>query len=215
MFEILSKIIPLDLASTLSPGIFALTIILLGNKSYSMLRTLSMFFGTLLVGVGIALLGYFLGQAAPTGIKQNITSSVVDIILGSFFIIFGIKTLFLKERKIKFKEGQNPQIIKWFIVGLIISATNFDALFLSLTAAKEVGGTEINILEQIILLVVNVLFFTLPTTLPLLLTIFLPRFAHSILTSINVFVLKYSKYIVCLLFIIFGIIFIYRGIKFF
>ena len=56
--------------------------------------SLSMFFGTLLVGVGIALLGYFLGQAAPTGIKQNITSSVVDIILGSFFIIFGIKPFF-------------------------------------------------------------------------------------------------------------------------
>lgn len=215
MFEVLIKIIPLDLAATLSPGILALALVLLGSHFHPRLRTFSLFLGTLVVGVALALIGFSLGQVAPSEVKQTLFSAIIDLLLGGIFIFLGIRAVTAKERMIASQEAQRPQIIKWILIGLIIAATNFDAVFLSLAAAKEVGGSGIDELNKIILLVVNILFFTLPITLPLIFYLILPEFAGRVLGRANQAVLRYSKYIIFVLFVIFGLYFIYRGLKFF
>jgi threonine/homoserine/homoserine lactone efflux protein len=215
MFAILAKIIPLDFAATLSPGIFALAIVLLGNQFHPKSRTWALFFGTLMVGLGVGLLGFILGHAATSNIKQNLTFALIDIVLGLVFIFLGLRTIFAKERKIKTGEDERPKILKWILIGFIISVTNFDALFFSFAAAKEVGASEISDILKLIFLIVNLIFFTLPILLPLIFYSVAPNLAQSFLNKINQFVIKYSKYIIFLIFIIFGIIFVYRGIKFF
>jgi threonine/homoserine/homoserine lactone efflux protein len=213
---LLIKIIPLDFAATLSPGILALALILLGSAQHPKGRTISFFLGTLLVGIGIALLGFFLGQMAPVETKQNVTSAVVDLILGAFFVFFGVRTLYAKERKIKENQtDQGVQALKWILIGIAVSITNFDALFLSFTAAKEIGGTGgIDSVEKLILILLNLVFFTLPVLLPLVLYFLLPKLAARLLEKVNHFVLKYSKYIMFALFIIFGIYLLVRGLKY-
>jgi len=216
MLATLAKIIPLDLAATLSPGIFAVAIILLGNKFHPKIKVLSFLFGTLIVGIAIALAGFFLGQATPTDSKSNLATAIVDLALAIIFIILAIKVVYSKERHLKTQEDSGYQIIKWLILGFIISATNFDALFLSFTAAKEVGGTgDIGSLAKMILLVVNLFFFSLPITLPLFLYLVFPNLAVKILEKINLFVLKYSRYILAGLFLIFGFLLLWRGINYF
>lgn len=215
MFQLLVKIIPLDLAATLSPGILALALVLLGSQFRPRLRVFALFLGTLITAIILAFIGLGLGQAAPSEIHPTALSAIIDLILGTFFIFFGIRTLVSKERKVHSEENQKPQLVKWFIIGLIISITNFDAVFLLLAASKEVGGSEINQISKIILLLVNILFFTLPSLLPLVLYLIVPGFANRVLTKVNQFVLKYSKYLVFILFVVFGIYFLYRGLKFF
>ncbi len=217
MFGLLAKIIPLDLASTLSPGIFALVIVLLGSKFHPKLRAFYLLLGSLIVGIGIAFFGLSLGKLASIDIKPSAIAAIVDLLFGFLFIILGIKILVQKERKIKLQqERQKYEILKLLLAGIVISATNFDAVILSFTAAKEVGlSSEIGDLAKLILLIVNILFFILPISLPLFLSLILPEFAAHILTKINQFVLKYSKYLIFGLFIIFGIIFVYRSLKFF
>ncbi len=217
MFEVLIKIIPLDLASTLSPGIFALVIVLLGSKFHPKFRAFYLLLGSLIVGIGIAWLGLSLGKLSSIDIKPSLTSAIVDLFFGFLFIILGIKILVKKERKIKLQqEGQKYGILKLLLAGAVVSATNFDAVILSFTAAKEIGlSSEIGDLAKLIFLIVNILFFILPISLPLFLSLILPEFAGRILTKINRFVLKYSKYIIFILFLIFGLIFAFRGIEFF
>jgi len=215
MSGLLVKIIPLDLAATLSPGILALALVLLGSQFRPKLRTLALFLGTLITAIALAFLGLNLGQAAPSEIHPTLVSAILDLILGAFFIYFGIRTLLMKERQTQSEKNQKPQLAKWFIIGLIISITNFDAVFLLFAASKEVGGSGVNELSKIILLFVNILFFTLPSLLPLIFYLIAPNFAGRILTKVNQFVLKYSKYLIFILFVIFGIYFIYRGLKFF
>jgi putative Mn2+ efflux pump MntP len=215
MASLLVKIIPLDLAAALSPGIFALTLVLLGSQFHPKIRTFSLFLGTLVVAAGLALAGLALGQATPSEVKATLLSAVIDFLLGGIFIFLGIKAVLAKERKVEPKEAPKPQIVKWILIGLVISVTNFDAVFLTLAAAKEVGGSNINEISKIILLLANILFFTLPTTLPLLFYLFLPNLAGRILGKVNHIVLKYSRYVVFVLLVIFGIYFIYRGLKFF
>lgn len=216
MLELLLKIIPLDLAATLSPGILALAVILLSGKIHPVIRTISFFIGTLIVAVAIALIGFYLGKSVPVDVKQSLLSAVVDLVLGILFILFALKTFFNKDRQISAKtNNQSAQVLKWMAVGFVVSATNFDALFLSLTAAKEVGGTTaIGDINKFILLIVNIFFFTLPILLPLAIYLLLPDLAGRILARINHFVLKYSRNLVVVLFLIFGIVLIIRGIKF-
>lgn len=215
MLTLLAKIIPLDLASTLSPGLLALVIVILGGKNHSKLHVVSLFCGTLLVGISATFIGFALATSVDTGIKQNLTESIIDIVLGIFLIIYGLKVFFSHERKITLKEESDLKIFKWFGLGLVITITNFDALFLNFTAAKEVGNANVTEVAKIFLLGVNLFFFTLPITLPLFLYCVFPNFAGLILAKINRFVLKYSRYIILILFVVFGLFLLWRGVAFF
>lgn len=217
MLSLLIKVIPLDLASTLSPGIFALAVVILGGKWHSKARTSALFLGVLIVGIAVTVLGFSLGKNVAGNIGGTLSSAIVDLILGAVFIVFGIKSLFSKEREIK-QPQTDPgyQIFKWLIIGIIISATNLDAVFLNFAAAKEVGGSiGIREITKVILLAVNVFFFTLPVTLPLFFYFIAPKTAKNILENINHFVLKYNKTIMFILFMIFGVLLTYRGLIYF
>ena len=200
----------------MSPGIFAVALLLLGSKENKLSRVLAFLFGTLVIGIGIALLGYNLGDSFQHNGQQNLASSIIDLALGVLFLLYGIKIFFSKERKIKLFGGEEKhQILKWIIIGLAVSATNFDALFLSFTAAKEVGAAKISDFQDLILIIVNILFFILPITLPLIVYFLFPHFAGNFLEKVNQFVFKYSRYIIFALFIIFGIYLFYHGLEYF
>ena len=217
MLGLLAKVIPLDLASTLSPGIFALAVILLGGKWYGKTRTLALFVGIALVGVGITILGFTLGKNVTGDMHKALSSSIIDMILGAVFIYFGIKSMFGKEREYK-PPTSDPglQFIKWLLVGFAIAVTNLDALFLNFAAAKEVGEAHgVNDLAKIVLIMVNLFFFTLPVTLPLFYYLISPKTAKIVLEKINHLVLKYSKVIIFVLFVVFGAFMFYRGLDYF
>lgn len=216
MFATLIKIIPLDLAATLSPGILALTLILLGNKNYPKIRTLSLLVGTLIVAAAIIFAGLFLADATPAATGPTLISTIIDLILGLVFVYFGLKQIRSKDRKLNEHESaQGYQILRWLVIGILISATNFDAVLLSLAAAKEVGDAAIDSISKIILMTINALFFVAPTALPLILYLIFPRFAAKSLGKLNAVVFKYSRYILMIMFLIFGLYFLCRGIKYF
>jgi len=213
MLSLLVKVIPLNMASALSPGILAVSVLLLGGKRQPVLRSLAFFLGTLVVGVIAVSAGFFLGQALSTGMKQGAASSVIDLILGVIFIVFGFKLFFAREINPSLKEYRH-QLLTLFAGGLILSGTNFDALFLSFAAAKEVGGTpDIQMISRICLLVLNLIFFTLPVLLPLLAFIYFPRYAAGFFKKINQYALKYSRFMLSVLFIVFGVVLVLRGIR--
>lgn len=217
MLSLLAKIIPLDLASTLSPGIFALAVILLGGKWHGKTRTLALFVGIALVGVGITVVGFTLGKNVTGDMQKGLSSAIVDMILGAVFIYFGIKSMFGKEKEYK-PPTSDPglQFFKWLLVGFVIAITNLDALFLNFAAAKEVGESHgVNDLSKIILVIINLFFFTLPVTLPLFYYLISPKTAKIILEKINHLVLKYSKFIIFVLFVVFGAFMFYRGLDYF
>lgn len=215
MASLLIKIIPLDLAATLSPGILALSIILLSGRNKPKEKTFSLLLGTLVIAITIAIAGFFLGQAATPKVGPTLASAIIDCILGIVFILWGFKLLSSKERKIKNQEGGGPEFFKWFTIGIVVSATNFDAVLLSFAAAKEVGNSALGILSLIILLIVNIFFFVLPTSLPMAIDLLFPKFTGLLLEKINRVVLKYSRYILFAMFLIFGIYFLSKSLDFF
>lgn len=213
MFEVLAKIIPLDLASTLSPGILAVTVLLLGSKKNPKLKVLYFFLGSLLVAIAIGLLGFFVSKSVSSGFKPTLVSSILDLTLGVAFVIWAFKILLEDEKKIKKRNGETS-LFTLFLAGFLVSITNFDAVLLSLAAAREVGGASLKSIYSVILIAVNTIFFTLPITFPVLLETIAPRTAETVLSKINSFLMKYARLIVFILFIAFGVYFTAKGLHF-
>jgi hypothetical protein len=217
MIQTLLKILPLDIAATLSPGIFALALILLGSTLKPKLRTFGLLLGTLIVGAIISLIGFSIGQAVHENSGSSLTAAIFDLFFAAVFGYFAVKSLISKDRPIKTSsQDEKRPFMKWVLIGMIISATNFDALFLCLNAAKEVSSASgIQLFSQIILIIVNLFFFALPIILPLLFYIILPATAARILSKANNLVMKYAHYIIFVLFILFAAFLLYRGLNYF
>ncbi len=207
----------MSLASALSPGIFALALVLLGSKKHPKMRVIALFVGLAVIGIITIVIGFYFGQTLPDEEKANLTSSIVDLALGIIFIAFGIKILLSKERQIKESEKSiKHENLKLAAAGFVIGATNFDAILLSFAAAKEVGSSaNIDDPEKLILLLFILFCLTLPITVPFLVYLIIPDIASRILSRINKVVLKYSKYIMFGLFIILGIMLLYQGLSYF
>ncbi len=216
MLEILSSIIPLDIASIISPGIFALAIFLLSNKVHPREKLISFFSGSLLAGIIVTLIGFSLGQNILMDKRKAGTSAITDLIIGAICIFFTLKSLKARDKKIKLHNNpQGKKLLRWFIIGFLASITNLDAVFLNMTAAKEVGVAEqISLMLKSFLLCFNLFFFTLPITLPVILYLLFPTAAKKSLSKINFYLIKYGRYIVAIIFFIMGIVFLRRGIIF-
>lgn len=214
MIHLIATVLPLDIASTLSPGILALVLFLLGSKKNGTKRTLALLAGAIFTAVCIAVAGFTLGSVGVHQGKPSLFSLIVDCFLGFLLIVFGIKELISKENPISLKDDSNKVgFVKWFIIGFIINITNFDAVLLSFTAAREVGRSTLVLFNKLAIVTFNMSFFILPITLPLFLTLLFPKIAHKFLTRLNVYVIKYSKYIIAFLFIVFGIYLLSRVVK--
>jgi len=216
MVDVLIKIFPLDLASIFSPGILALVIILLAQKEHGLARSIALGLGSLLVAVMLAFLGLKMGQNVQDVNNTKIIDNIVDLVLGAVCLYFGLRSLLYKEKEKNpqsIKTNQSAQIAKWFLIGFVISITNFDAVIFNFSAAKEVGQSTINDLEKTILLIMNSLFFVAPIIIPLVIYLLVPKLADKILKPINDFLTKYGRYIVGIIFIGFAVYLIYQGLK--
>lgn len=215
MAELLIKIFPLQLATTLSPGIFALTLVLFAQKKYAVGRVLALFLGSILVALLLGFLGLQTGQNIHAISSHGQTAIIFDFILAILFLYFGIRGLIKPDQERKAITTENPtrQLGKWFIVGFVISITNFDAVLLNFGAAKEIGTSSIILPDKILLLFMGIIFFVLPILIPLIFYLLLPSAAQKILTPINKFLIKYGRFLVSTIFIIFAIYLIYKGLK--
>jgi len=172
MMHVLSSIIPLDIAATLSsPIIFALSIYLLSQKYHAKAKLAAFFMGAFIVSVFVSIIGFHLGNTIPDEGTPTDTQSLIDYALAALFFFLAYRGWNAKERKPK--TDNNPKgkkIFKWLAIGLIGNATNLDGLFLMMTAAKEVGSAQdISSIVQVLLIGFNIFSYTLPITFPVIL----------------------------------------------
>ena len=212
MLELLLKILPLQLASTLSPGILALSVTLLAKKEYVLKRLCALFLGSAVVAILISITGLKIGHDT-VNIGGHGTIAGVDLILALLFLYFGIMCLVKKDSDKKsrsIKKSRSGHFVGWLIIGFVVSITNFDAVILSFTAAKEIGVAGIESIDKIILLTANVLFFTAPILIPGIFYLLFPKLAQRILEPLNDFLLRFGRFLVALIFLVFAAYLFYK-----
>lgn len=214
MLALLIKIIPLALASTLSPGLLGVTVILLGRKDRPKEKTIAFLVGSATVAVILTFLGYFLSSRTVQG--DNFEYAwVIDLLLGLFFVGFGLRTFFQARKKVERKVRQVKSknvFVGLFLLSFVMSGLNFDAVLLYLTQVHLIGEAEVDWVGKMAANLISVFFFLLPITLPLGLYMIAPRTARKVIDPIQRVIKKYGDYIIAVLFTLFGIYFLWTAI---
>jgi hypothetical protein len=216
VFELLIKVIPLGIGSTISPVVFGIALTLLAGKHYPKQRTFAYLLGAVITVVILAVVGMLIGSGSVAGAALAPSASI-DVLIGFLLIIFGIRALTAKPKGEKpgvalGHEKASPQLAKWFLIGFIVNITNFDAVVLNVTAVKEIFGSGAGPSYEIILTIICDLLFLLPVLLPIFVYLLMPNTARKILEPIRSAAEKYGKYILVLIFFIFGIYMLSKGL---
>ncbi len=217
MLELLAKVIPLDVALLFaSPMFLALAIFYLSSQLRPKARTLAFVFGMLVLGIPVAIAGFFVGQATVPDSGPTAASAIIDLALGVLFAFLAIKALRSKGAGARGDQSKTYHIVwRSLMLGFVLNILNIDALFLIFAGAKEISAANLSGGFNILLITFSLICFTAPVTLPLLLTLIFPHAAALVLGKVNRFMVKYSKYIVFVIFIGFAALLIYRGVQFF
>lgn len=216
MLELLVKIMPLFLASTVSPGIFAIVIFLLSQKKSGFVKTSVLLLGSIVASILIVMAGYYLGHITIDPDNTHIVDNVLNIVLGIILLCLGIREMLVKDnhgQSHKVVNDASINIFKWFAVGFLISITNFDSVVFIFTATKEIAQSQIDKISRTVLVMIGLFFFNLPIILPIFLYAMSPNTAKKILQPINAFLVKYGRYIVAVIFVVFALYLLFKGIR--
>lgn len=213
--QLLASVLLLGIASTLSPGILAITLSLLSSRRYPMQNALSFLAGMLPTVLIIALACAGSTEFALKYERDPNVLSKIDFFLGALFMLFALLPWVLKGRqdaKLPKQEGTSrAHRGRWFLLGFILTITNFDAVLFYATAIKEISASATAFAYQLLLASAGALFFLLPALLPIALFAFLPKKAEKILSPIRSFMEKYGQILVSAVFLGFGIYFLLRS----
>jgi len=216
--ELLLKVIPLGIGSTVSPVILGVTLTLLAKKDYLRKRTTAYLAGAVLVVVILATVGSAIGTGAMTFSKSTgQTTGLLDLLVGLLLIGFGIRSAFEKpsqgtQRLPVHDTASSAQFAKWFALGFLLNITNFDAVLLNITATKEIFQAGIHVPSALLLTGICDALFLLPIILPISAYLIAPNTAEKALKPIAAASEKYGKYLLMIILLAFGIYLLWRGL---
>ncbi|MFA5077705.1 MAG: GAP family protein [Candidatus Micrarchaeia archaeon] len=211
MLELLLKIIPLGIASTLSPGILAVVIAILSSKEKAVEKAVFFAAGSAVAALLIVGFGLFAG-GAPTDGKTAPISSSADLVLGALLVLFGIASLrHGQERDGIQRRNKGAGPLRWFSIAFILNITNFDAVLLLFTAVHQVAQAGVGKIYEMALVSVSSLFFLLPALAPLGMYVLFPGRMKQVLEPVRAKLLKYGGALCAAIFLAFGIYLLLKG----
>lgn len=209
MISPVAEILGLGIGMLASPGLFAMTVFLLSKKENKISGVLSFLAGNILTVAILIVAGFLLGTAVSSGPASALRNEI-DIVIGLVFIFFGVKTLLSKKETIK--KLNSAKLSFWFVIGFIFSITNFDAETLFIVSMKQIIQLTATVSEEIALITYSTLMILLPILVPLGFYMIFPKTSEKILTKINKPVQKYGYYFVIFIFLLFGALFVLKGL---
>ena len=169
-----------------------------------------------LIGISAVSIGY--RAAKNTGSKPSLGVSVLMLLLG--LLLFGIA--FRNKRKPSVENPDPPRFfsfvdrlspLKSFGFGSAVSLINFKNLALYLTALSGVVLSNLILQQKIIIAVAAALVFCLSVIIPVSIYLLFPKHAGILLNKLKNAIQNHSRAIGIWAPIIFGLIFIIKGIS--
>ncbi|HEV2971380.1 MAG TPA: GAP family protein [Pirellulales bacterium] len=218
MDQLLFKVLPLALASAVSPASLAVSLVLLGGKIRPRMKAFAYLLGGALVALAFTLFGLLLasGPSPATGPHAH---AVIDAVLGSLLLALSVVALAIKPSKDGRdlsgldSQSERRQLGTCALMGLLAMGLNVSSLVPFLAAVREVGRAVVSMEVKGIALGVAWLLLLLPMILPLVIYLIAPKAAARILTPVSIAATKYGRYLVAAICLILGSVFIWEGIK--
>jgi hypothetical protein len=216
--QLFIKVLPLALASAVSPASLAVSLLILGGKNHPRTKAFAYLLGGAVVAAALTALGLLLaGGAAPS--TNSHEHAVIDTTLGSVLVILGVAALAIKPSKNGSplsrldSQPERRQIATCGLMGLLAMGLNVSSQVPFLAAVREVGRAAVSFDVKAIALGVAWVLLLLPMILPLVFYLFAPQAAARILTPVSVVATKYGRYLVAAICLVIGAVFVHNGIK--
>ncbi len=218
MDQLFIKVLPLALASAVSPASLAVSLVILGSKSHPRWKAFAYLLGGAAVAAALTAAGLILAGSESASAGKH-PHAAIDATLGCVLVILGIAALAMKP-----SENGSPlarldaqperrQIATCGLMGLLAMGLNVSSQVPFLAAVREVGRAAVSFEVKTIALCVAWALLLLPMFLPLVFYLIAPRAAARILTPVSIAATKYGRYLVAAICLILGAVFIHDGVK--
>jgi hypothetical protein len=218
MEQLFIKVLPLALASAVSPASLAVSLVILGGKNQPRLKAFAYLLGGAVVAVAITILGLVLADGA-THVAGPHAHSIIDAVLGSLLLVLGIVALAIKPGKNGKalsgvdSQSETRQLATCGLMGLLAMGLNVSSLVPFLAAVRDVGKAVVSFEVKGVALGVCWTLLLLPMILPLVIYLVAPKAAARILTPISIVATKYGRYLVAAICLILGAVFVWEGVR--
>lgn len=217
MFAVLAIIVPLGLASAVSPVMLAEQTVLLAGADG---RTVATRYATGVVAVAVVYIGALVvwGRAIALPARPRLDSTM-DLVLGLGLV--GLATLLWVRRQDvgdRSTSTQGPPSHKEvgasgaFGFGIVSMVTNFTTLALLVPAAKAIAASPVELVGRMLLVAVLVVLATVPAWLPVALIGVAPGTAAKGLDALGRLLSRHGRAIVVVVVAALGAILIVRGV---
>jgi len=215
--QLFIKVLPLSLASAVSPATLAVSLVLLGAKSHPRLKAFAYLLGGAVVAGMLTVLGLLLAGGESTSDVPH-SHAVIDIVLGAILAVLGIVALAVKPRKdggaLSRLDSKPPrrQIAACGMMGLLAMGLNVSSQVPFIAAVREVGRSAVSVSLKAVALGIACVLLLLPMILPLAMYLVASGAAARILTPVSAAATKYGRYVIAAICLIIGAVFIRDGV---
>jgi len=204
------EILPLAIGSAISPTGLLFVMMILSGKNNSKKNALSFVLGGTLC---LTLLGVFIFFTAKpivtSTIRPDITSSIIDIVLGFLIIVIVITSVFSKKKS-KNDAAKNKKR-PYSIIGFFYMFINISTLIPFIAAVKIIAMNKLGDWDGIAILLLTIVIAMCMIAFPVVISYAMPQKSQSILGPVNGFMSKNGTKIGNVYFTLMAIYLIYHG----
>jgi cytochrome c biogenesis protein CcdA len=216
---LLTQIIPLALGAAVSPTALMGIILLLSISKRPKLQGFGYYLGAIILIIIVVVLGILLGAGITTATaKPNPILAGIDVLLGIFLLVFGVKRIFQAQKspKSRFQGNDKPKsnlvsFIKGVSFGFGMFLINFSTTIIVLEAGKEIGASSADLTGKILVVIILTLITLLVCEVPLLIYLLFPEKANNILSQVNRWMQRNGHYLMGAVLIVIGFYLIWIG----
>jgi len=205
------QVLPLAIGATISPTGLLFVMMILSGKDNPKRKALSFILGATLF---LAILGIIIFFTAKPVIqatnRPDLTSSIIDIVLGLLIVLIVIKSVFFKkkDKSTETKKHKKP----YSVIGFLYMFINVSTLIPFIAAIKIIAENKLAPLDDSSLVVAVILITMLMVAFPVIITYTMPKKSVAILGPVNGFMSKHGATIANVYFMLMAIYLIYAGI---
>lgn len=169
MFGLILSVLPLAAAAAISPAVLVVGLGLAANPNQPGRRLAAFALGGMVVLAGVSVLA--LATARGTGGPDSSPDEVgaVQLVLAAVLVALGIRTLARppKPPREHVDDSSDPHLLRAFVLGMAIMATNVTTLALFFPAVHLIGVSDVALTGKALTFVVLFAIVLLPAEVPL------------------------------------------------
>ncbi|MBI4856748.1 MAG: GAP family protein [Acetobacterium woodii] len=205
------EILPLAIGAAISPTGLLFVMLILSGKDNSKKSALGFVLGSTLFLALLGLIIFFTAKPVVNSTNHpNITSSIIDIVLGILILAIVAKSVFFKKKP----KTDDPKKKKrpYPIMGFLYMCINISTLIPFIAAVKIISMNKLAPWDGLAILLVTILITMSMIAFPVLITYAMPHESQKILGPVNGFMAKNGAKIGNIYFALMALYLIYHGV---